>query len=79
LKNKLTNLDFNTTNSKSQIIPIITGNIENTEKLSLNLLKNGIYIPAIKPPTVPKNQARIRISLTTGHTLQDIEKFLKIL
>lgn len=79
LKNKLTNLDFNTTNSKSQIIPIITGNIENTEKLSLNLLKNGIYIPAIKPPTVPKNQARIRISLTAGHTLQDIEKFLKIL
>jgi 8-amino-7-oxononanoate synthase len=78
LKNKLTNLDLNTANSKSQIIPIITGSIENTEKLSLNLLKNGIYIPAIKTPTVPKNQARIRISLTAGHTLQDIEKFLKI-
>jgi 8-amino-7-oxononanoate synthase len=78
LKNKLTNLDFNTANSKSQIIPIIIGSIENTERLSFNILKNGIYTPVIKHPTVPKNQARIRISLTAGHTLQDIEKFLKI-
>lgn len=78
LKNKLTKLDFNTANSKSQIIPIITGSIENTERLSFNILKNGIYTPVIKPPTVPKNQARIRISLTAGHTLQDIEKFFKI-
>jgi hypothetical protein len=48
LKNKLTNLDFNTANSKSQIIPIITGSIENTEKLSLNQFKMVYLYPCNK-------------------------------
>jgi 7-keto-8-aminopelargonate synthetase-like enzyme len=39
LKNKLTNLDFNTANSKSQIIQITIGSVENTEKLLFNIFK----------------------------------------
>jgi 8-amino-7-oxononanoate synthase len=74
LKKKLNKLGFNTLNTQSQIIPVITGSIENTEKISLYLREKGIYIPAIKPPTVPKEQSRIRISLTAGHTAKDIEK-----
>ncbi|MDR0800694.1 MAG: 8-amino-7-oxononanoate synthase [Endomicrobium sp.] len=76
LKKKLNKLGFNTLNTQSQIIPVITGSIKNTEKTSLYLRKKGIYIPAIKPPTVPKEQSRIRISLTSGHTAQDIEKLI---
>jgi 8-amino-7-oxononanoate synthase len=78
LKTKLNNLELNTLKTQSQIIPIITGDIKNTEKAASKLLKSGIYTPAIKFPTVPKGQARIRISLTCGHTLNDIQKFLKI-
>jgi 8-amino-7-oxononanoate synthase len=74
LKKKLNKLGFNTLNTQSQIIPVIIGSIENTEKISLYLREKGIYIPAIKPPTVPKEQSRIRISLTAGHTAKDIEK-----
>ncbi len=74
LKKKLNKLGFNTLNTQSQIIPVITGSIENTEKISLHLREKGIYIPAIKPPTVPKEQSRIGISLTAGHTAKDIEK-----
>jgi 8-amino-7-oxononanoate synthase len=74
LKKKLNKLGFNTLNTQSQIVPVITGSIENTEKISLHLRKKGIYIPVIKPPTVPKEQSRIRISLTAGHTAKDIEK-----
>jgi 8-amino-7-oxononanoate synthase len=74
LKNKLTELGFDTSNTQSQIIPIVTGSTENTEKIFSHLFEKGIYIPAIKPPTVPKNQARIRISITSGHTFYDIEQ-----
>ncbi|MCA6072305.1 MAG: 8-amino-7-oxononanoate synthase [Endomicrobium sp.] len=74
LKNKLTELGFDTSNTQSQIIPIVTGSTENTEKIFSHLFEKGIYIPAIKPPTVPKNQARIRISITSGHTFHDIEQ-----
>ncbi|MCL2145347.1 MAG: 8-amino-7-oxononanoate synthase [Endomicrobia bacterium] len=68
---------FDTSNSCTQIIPVITGSIKNTEKLSAALLRHGAFAPAIKPPTVPEGFARIRISLTAGHTKSDIEKLLE--
>ncbi|MDR1195064.1 MAG: 8-amino-7-oxononanoate synthase [Endomicrobium sp.] len=74
LKNELNEAGFNTSNSRSQIVPIITGSIENTQKAAEFLYKNGIYAPAIKFPTVPEGSARIRISLTAGHNFADIEK-----
>jgi 8-amino-7-oxononanoate synthase len=74
LKKKLNKLGFNTLNTQSQIIPVVTGSVEKTERISLYLRGKGIYIPAIKPPTVPKEQSRIRISLTAGHTDWDIKK-----
>ena len=64
--------------SKKQIIPIILGN----EKLAMDfgkfLSKNGIFAQPIRYPTVPKNQARLRISVTAWLTNSDIEKSLKI-
>lgn len=74
LRQKLGCLGFGVGNSASQIIPIIIGDIKTAEKLSDKLYKSFILAPAIKPPTVPEGQARIRISLTSGHTRQDVEK-----
>jgi len=79
LKNKLDSLGFKTGKSlagecRSQIVPVITESLENTEKVSAALLKNGVFAPAIRFPTVPKGLARIRISLTAGHAKEDIEK-----
>ncbi|MDR1087272.1 MAG: hypothetical protein LBL16_03410 [Endomicrobium sp.] len=48
------------------------------KKIAKNLLKEGIYAPAIKHPTVPKEQSRIRISLISGHALSDIERLLTV-
>lgn len=76
LREKLNETGFNTGGSRSQIIPIITGSIENTNKLSASLLRRGVFAPAIRFPTVPENQTRIRISLTSGHSQTDIEKLL---
>jgi glycine C-acetyltransferase len=64
--------------SNTQIIPIILGN----EKLAMDFGKflsvNGIFVQPIRYPTVPKNQARLRISVTAWLTNSDIEKSLKI-
>ncbi|MDR2066727.1 MAG: pyridoxal phosphate-dependent aminotransferase family protein [Endomicrobium sp.] len=79
LKNKLKDLGFDIGKSESQIIPVITGTIEKTEKLSSQLLKNNIYAPSIKPPTVPNDKARIRISLTSGHSVKDIDLLINSL
>ncbi|MDR2399570.1 MAG: pyridoxal phosphate-dependent aminotransferase family protein [Endomicrobium sp.] len=78
LKIKLNALGFDTLKTQSQIIPIVTNTIGNTEEIAKNLLEEGIYAPAIKPPTVPKEQARIRISLISGHTLSDIERLITV-
>ncbi|MDR1696581.1 MAG: 8-amino-7-oxononanoate synthase [Endomicrobium sp.] len=79
LREKLNEAGLKTGGSRSQIIPVITGSLEETEKLSKYLFENFVFAPAIKPPTVPEGQARIRISLTAGHDKDSIEKFLQII
>lgn len=79
LKEKLKEKDIAVSNSQSQIIPVITGEEQYTVKLSKKLFSHGIFAPAIRFPTVPEGQARIRISLTAGHNEADIEKLLEVL
>jgi len=39
---------------------------------------NGVFVQPIRFPTVPENQARLRISVTAGLTKKDIEKTLSV-
>ena len=57
----LENIGF-VTKSSSQIIPIMIGNEKKAMDFGKFLMKNGIYVQPIRYPTVPKNQARLRIS-----------------
>ena len=58
---------------------IIIGDIEKTLKIQQKLLDNGFYISCIRPPTVPNNTTRIRISLNSGHSTKDIDKMLELI
>ena len=58
------------------ILPVIVGNERQATACSEALLKRGIYVPAIRYPTVKKGQARLRISLSAGHTEADCSSLL---
>jgi 8-amino-7-oxononanoate synthase len=65
--------------SASQIIPLFVGDTAKTIELSAKLFEKGIYAPAIRPPTVPENECRLRFSLTFDHTPDDIKKLVDAL
>jgi 7-keto-8-aminopelargonate synthetase-like enzyme len=63
--------------SETPIVPIRTGSIENTLRISEHLRRNGIFAPAIRPPTV--KESRIRITITAAHTDEDVERLVEAL
>ena len=65
--------------SQTAIQPLIVG--ENSETLALSdaLASAGILVPAIRPPTVPKGSARLRISLSAAHTEADVDMLIETL
>lgn len=74
-----TSLGWQLTNSPSPIQPLIIGSNHATMKLSSELETNGLRVPGIRPPTVPIDQARLRITLCATHTDTDIDRLLQAL
>lgn len=79
VKKELDNIGFETGKSASQIICLYLNNNELATSLAQYLEENNIYARAIKPPTVPINSARIRLSLSVSHSDTEIEQLLSIL
>ncbi|MCB4792515.1 MAG: 8-amino-7-oxononanoate synthase [Elusimicrobia bacterium] len=77
LKNNLNALGFDTLESESQIIPLFTGEVSKTLEISSKLMDAGIYVPAIRPPTVAEGRCRLRFSLTSQHSKEDIDKLIE--
>ncbi len=65
-------------NSSTHIIPIIIGNEKSAMDFGKFLFNNGVFVQPIRYPTVPKNQARLRISVTAWLSDANIEKALEI-
>lgn len=65
--------------SDTAIQPLLVGSNEDALKLSEYLLTQGILVPAIRPPTVPKNTARLRISLSAAHSTADLNRLISAL
>lgn len=72
-------LGLNLLPSSTPIQPIIIGNTEKTMAVAANLRGQGILVAAIRPPTVAKGAARLRITLTADHTSQQVEQLLNAL
>ena len=76
VQNELVNLGYQVIPSSSPIIPVIIGQQEKALQLSQYLENNGILATAIRPPTVPKNMARIRLVLSSQHEPKHINHLI---
>lgn len=63
----------------SPILPLLIGSEENALALSQKLLDAGFLIPAIRYPTVPRNQARLRLTASAAHTPEDLHRLIATL
>ena len=79
LKNEIKEMGYDVGETNSGIIPIILKSSEKVLEFSKKLLDAGLLCVAIRPPTVPQNSARIRITLNATHTEKDIKKLLTTL
>ncbi len=77
IKNGLLQLGYDIS-SATQIIPIITGDEKKSLSLGKFLFDNGVFAQPIRYPTVPKNQARLRISVTAWLSDPEIQKVLRV-
>ena len=60
-------------NGTTQIVPIIIGSNDKTIKLAEQLQSKGFYILPVRPPTVPVNTSRLRLSLTADITIDEFK------
>lgn len=67
-----------TIKSQTHIIPIIIGKEKTALEFGKFLFDNGLFAQPIRYPTVPKNQARVRISITAWLSKKEVEKSLEI-
>ncbi len=65
--------------SSGPIVPVILKDSDLTMSIAADLQQTGFLVGAIRPPTVPKDSSRLRISLTCAHQRDDLERFLKAL
>ncbi|NMG46398.1 8-amino-7-oxononanoate synthase [Aromatoleum toluvorans] len=65
--------------SRTAIQPVVIGDNAETLAAARALWDAGLWVPAIRPPTVPQGSARLRISLTAAHTQQDVERLVAAL
>jgi 8-amino-7-oxononanoate synthase len=72
----LRKLEFHFTPTVSPIIPVVIGSAHTADTFSKRLLELGVYAPAIRPPTVPKDTSRIRTTVTSEHTREQLNQVL---
>ncbi len=78
IKKEYINLDFNVSDSKSAIIPIILGDDQLVFTFWKLLLENGVYVNPIISPAVTPDRALLRTSYMATHTDEHIEKVIDV-
>ena len=79
LREGLTDLPWPLMPSDTAIQPLLIGENQQALQLSLSLRERGIWVAAIRPPTVPQGTARLRITLSAAHTQADVQRLIEAL
>ena len=62
-----------TAQTESAIIPVLVGDEEKAMRLASNLLNDGIYVSAIRYPTVKRGSARLRLTISSAHSYECLD------
>jgi 8-amino-7-oxononanoate synthase len=76
LRAGLSDLPWQLMPSDTAIQPLLVGDNQQALALSEGLRVRGIWVAAIRPPTVPQGTARLRITLSAAHTEEDVERLI---
>ena len=60
--------------SHTPIQPIVIGANDEALRVAASLHAQGLWVPAIRPPTVPANTARLRVTLSAAHTFDQVDR-----
>ena len=74
LKTALTNLEYTLLPSDTQILPVLLGNPQHATSIAEALLAEGVFAPAIRPPSVPPDTSRLRLTVMATHTEAEIQQ-----
>jgi len=72
-------MGFDTMNSSTPIIPLLVRDSQQAVSMSKQLLQQGIFVQAIRPPTVPMGEARLRLTVMATHTPEDLDQLLNVI
>ena len=76
VRQRLNAAGISTGESVSQIIPVIIGPPGEANRVSRALFERGYFVPAIRPPSVPRGRSRLRISLSALHEAEEVLSFV---
>lgn len=65
--------------SDTPIQPLVIGENKEALRVAEGLKNAGILVPAIRPPTVPRGSARLRISLSAAHSFEQVRRLVEVL
>lgn len=77
IKTNLKHMGYVVKGHHTPIIPVVIGDTRKTVTFADKLQDKGIYAPAIRPPTVAPGESRIRLTITAGHSMRDIDHLLE--
>lgn len=76
---RLNESGFYSGDGATPILPVILGSVERTAAVAEALFEEGVFAPAIRPPTVPAGSARLRLSVMATHSEADLSRVNRLL
>ena len=77
-RKQMKSLGFNILGDEHPITPVMLGDANVAQRMSKELLNNGIYAVGFSFPVVPKGMDRIRLQINSEHTVEELDKAIKI-
>jgi 8-amino-7-oxononanoate synthase/dethiobiotin synthase len=74
----LSELGYEVGDPSAAIVPVYIGEIADAMAMSQRLLEEGIFAPAIRPPSVPPGRSRLRLTMMATHTEEHLDRLLKV-